>query len=148
AARRRGSEQRGRSRTVARARGMTTVGRPTFELPSLVGGEEVFGDARFPVTFPYTGETIGSAPILDRAAVVRALDLAAASATRLDRYARAQVLEAVATRIAGEADELAHMITWESGLALADTRYEVRRATDVFRFAAAEALRDDGAVFA
>ena len=127
---------------------MTAVGHNAYELPCIVGGQELFGDERFVVRYPYTGEPIGSAPLLDVATVDRALDLGAASCPRLDRYERAQVLERVAVRIGDEADELARMITWESGLALSDTRYEVRRAVDVFRFAAAEALRDDGAVFA
>jgi len=126
---------------------MTAV-QPTYELACVVGGEELSGPDRFRVAYPYTGEGVGSAPLLDRAAIERALDLAAASSPPPDRYARAQVLERVAARIDEEAAELAHMITWESGLALVDTRYEVRRATDVFRFAAAEALRDDGSVFA
>ena len=43
---------------------------------------------------------------------------------------------------------MARLITWESGLCLEDTRREVRRALDVFGFAAAEALRDDGRCFA
>ncbi len=33
-------------------------------------------------------------------------------------------------------------------MSLKDTAYEMRRAQDVFRFAAMEALRDDGQVFA
>src|SRR5262249_12410001 len=36
----------------------------------------------------------------------------------------------------------------ESGLCRKDTRHEVTRALDVLRFAAAEALRDDGQCFA
>jgi phosphonoacetaldehyde dehydrogenase len=47
-----------------------------------------------------------------------------------------------------EADDFARLITLESGLCLKDTTYEMRRAQDVFRFAAIEALKDDGAVFA
>ena len=40
------------------------------------------------------------------------------------------------------------MISSEAGLSLKDTRHELRRAADVFRFAAIEALRDDGESFA
>jgi aldehyde dehydrogenase (NAD+) len=40
------------------------------------------------------------------------------------------------------------LITSESGLCLKDTTHEVGRACDVFRFAAMEALRDDGEAFA
>src|SRR5262249_7101397 len=66
----------------------------------------------------------------------------------LDRHQRATVLERVAARIDDEAEELARRITLESGLCLADTRYETGRAADVFRFAARAALEDDGQAFA
>ena len=45
-------------------------------------------------------------------------------------------------------DELAALITLRVGLCLKDTRHEIGRAVDVFRFAAIEALRDDGEAFA
>src|SRR5262249_47186156 len=51
-------------------------------------------------------------------------------------------------RIREESDALARLITSESGLCLADTRHEVERAADVFRFAAHVALQDDGEAFA
>jgi len=127
---------------------VTATAPPSYDFACLVGGEELRGDETFPVRYPFTGEVIGRAPLLSRTAVTRALDLAAAARPTLDRHERAQVLERVAAGIAAEAEQLARLITWESGLALADTRYEVRRAVDVFRFAAMEALRDDGSVFA
>ena len=125
---------------------MTTA--VSYELPCLVGGVETRGRGSFEVAYPYTGEPIGSAPVLPREEVERALDLAAASRPGLDRFERAQILERVADRIRDEAESLARLITWESGLSLKDTRYEVTRAVDVFRFAAGEALRDDGLVYA
>jgi aldehyde dehydrogenase (NAD+) len=53
------------------------------------------------------------------------------------------------TRQALEArrEEFARTITSEAGLALRETRYEVGRTIDVLRFAAMEALRDDGQIF-
>ena len=116
--------------------------------PCLVGGREENGAARFPVEYPYTGETIGEAPALSRDTVRRALDLAGAARVRLDRHERATALERVAARIAAEAEPLARLIAHESGLCLADTRHETGRAADVFRFAAHAALHDDGEVFA
>jgi aldehyde dehydrogenase (NAD+) len=127
---------------------MTTVSAPTYSFPCLIGGSDVRGHGTLPVRYPFTGEEIGEVPLLARDDVGRALDLAAASRPALARYERAQVLERVAAAIAAEAEDLAQLITWESGLSLKDTRYEVRRAVDVFRFAAGEALRDDGDVFA
>jgi aldehyde dehydrogenase (NAD+) len=127
---------------------VTAVTTPAFDFSCLVAGEEVDGPETFPVHYPFSGEVVGRAPMLDRATVGRALDAAAGSRPASSRYERAQVLEGIAERIAEEADALARLITWESGLCLKDTRYETRRALDVFRFAAMEALRDDGAVFA
>jgi len=102
----------------------------------------------FEVRYPYTGEVIGEAPLVSREEVRRALDAAAATPPTLDRHARATVLERVAARIDEDAAELARRITLESGLCLADTRYEAGRAADVFRFAARAALEDDGQAFA
>ena len=121
---------------------------PPYSFSSLVDGAEVAGDEELAVLYPYTGEQVATVPMLSEAQVRSALDRTAAAGPAPDRYARSLVLNAVADRIAAEADGLARLITWESGLCLRDTRYEVRRAVDVFRFAAGEALRDDGAVFA
>jgi acyl-CoA reductase-like NAD-dependent aldehyde dehydrogenase len=55
---------------------------------------------------------------------------------------------AVADRLRAESAALARLTSAESGLCLKDTVHEVGRAVDVFRFAAMEALRDDGETFA
>ena len=56
---------------------------------------------------------------MTRREVVAALDLGAEPRPSLSRHARSQLLEAVAGRIADAAEEVAHLITWESGLACA-----------------------------
>src|SRR5262249_58609461 len=61
---------------------------------------------------------------------------------------RGELLFAVAQTLGDERASLAELITRESGLALRDTEHEVGRAIDVFRFAAMEALRDDGETYA
>jgi aldehyde dehydrogenase (NAD+) len=125
---------------------MTTAA--IHELPCLIGNQDVRGERSFDVSHPYTGEVVGRAPLLSSADVARALDVGAATRIDLSRHERAQVLERVAERIAADREEVARLITAESGLCLKDSRYETGRAVDVFRFAAIEALRDDGAVFA
>ncbi len=120
---------------------------PPFDLPCLVGGERVWRDERVLVRYPFTGEAIGSAPRLGADDVLRAIQVAASQTARPSRHERSQVLLRAAARIEGEADAVARLITWESGLCLKDTRYEVRRTLDVLRFAAGEALRDDGQCF-
>jgi phosphonoacetaldehyde dehydrogenase len=119
-----------------------------YDLPLLIDGEEVWGDARFDVRYPYTGDVIGSAPSLTRAEVEGVLDRSANLRWNLSRHERAQILNRIADGLEADADAFARLITSESGLSLKDTTYEMRRAQDVFRFSAMEALRDDGQVFA
>jgi phosphonoacetaldehyde dehydrogenase len=104
--------------------------------------------ASLAVTSPYSGALVGEAPVTSPDAVAEALDAAARAEAPPPRHERARVLSAVADRLADEGAEWARLITLESGLCLKDTRHEVGRAVDVFRFAAMEALRDDGETFA
>lgn len=96
---------------------------------------------------PFSGELVGAAPVSSPAQVADALDLGAAYENELSRHERSQLLFAVADRLAALARELSTLISRESGLCLKDTRHEVARAVDVFRFAAIEALHDDGEAF-
>jgi putative phosphonoacetaldehyde dehydrogenase len=127
---------------------MTIATATRYELPAIIDGEERWGDQRFEIRYPYTAEVIGSAPKLTRQDVEQILDRAAARRFDLSRHERAQILFRIADRLQAEEDSFARLITAESGLCLKDTTYELRRAQDVFRFAAMEALREDGQVFA
>ena len=104
--------------------------------------------ATLPVYSPYSGALVGEAPLADAEAVRRALDAGAQYRYGLTRHQRSEVCFEVARRLGQEREPLARLISSESGLCLKDTRHEVGRAVDVFRFAAIEALRDDGEVFA
>ena len=104
--------------------------------------------ATLPVRSPYTGELVGEAPLAGAEQIREMLAAGAAYDGALSRHERSQVLFAVAEELDARADELATLITSESGLSLKDTRHEMGRAADVFRFAAIEALRDDGEAFA
>src|ERR1700759_977391 len=104
--------------------------------------------ATLPVTSPFSGELVGEAPVSSPAQNAEALDAAARAGSPPPRPERARVLHAVADRLADESPEWGRLISPGSGLCLKDTRHEVGRAVDVFRFAAIEALRDDGETFA
>ncbi|HEY1714026.1 MAG TPA: aldehyde dehydrogenase family protein [Solirubrobacteraceae bacterium] len=104
--------------------------------------------ATLAVTSPYSGQVVGEAPVTDRFEVAEALDAAARAGAPPPRHERARVLNTLADRLVQESAEWARLITLESGLCLKDTLHEVGRAVDVFRFAAMEALRDDGETFA
>ena len=110
----------------------------------------VTATATLSVSSPFTGELVGEAPIAGAAQVTAALDAIAGGGlqTLPPRHERARILFAVADRLLAERRDLAHLISRESGLSLKDTGHEVARAVDVFRFAAMEALRDDGETFA
>jgi phosphonoacetaldehyde dehydrogenase len=103
--------------------------------------------ATLPVHSPYTGELVGEAPLTGPEQLRELLDAGAAYKNELSRHERSQILFAVADAIGQRREELAQLITSESGLALKDSLYEAGRAVDVFRFAAIEALRDDGEAF-
>jgi aldehyde dehydrogenase (NAD+) len=108
----------------------------------------MLANATLPVRSPFTGELVGEAPLSDAASVRATLDRGAGYRNELARHERSQILFAVAQLVEERRASLATLICSESGLCLKDTRHEVSRAVDVFRFAAMEALRDDGETFA
>ena len=126
---------------------MTTI-TDLFDLPLLIDGREVRTTDSIAVHYPYTGQVVGSVPKLTRSEVTAVLDRASERKFTLSRHERAQILNRIADHLEADAENFARLITLESGLCLKDTTYELRRAQDVFRFAAMEALRDDGMVFA
>ncbi len=97
---------------------------------------------------PFTGDLVGEVPVSTASEVQALLSQAAAYRNELSRHQRSEILFAVSRELTAREDELAALITSESGLCLKDSRYEIGRAADVFRFAAIEALRDEGEVFA
>jgi aldehyde dehydrogenase (NAD+) len=112
-----------------------------------IAGEKVTTARSFEVRYPYTGEVIATVPKATVDDVRRAIAIARAYRAKLTRYERYRILTKAGEIIAGRRDEIARLITLESGLCLKDTLYEVDRASDVLLFAANQALVDDGQVF-
>src|SRR5262245_10508693 len=112
-----------------------------------IAGERVACERSFPVHYPYTGEVVARVPKASIEHVRRAIETARAYRSSLTRYQRYRILMRAAELIAARRDEIARLITLESGLCLKDTLYEVGRASDVLLFAANQALVDDGQVF-
>jgi aldehyde dehydrogenase (NAD+) len=79
--------------------------------------------------------------------VKRALKIARGFRSSLTRHDRYRILMQAGAIIASRRDDIARLITLESGLCLKDSQYEVGRASDVLLFAANQALVDDGEVF-
>jgi phosphonoacetaldehyde dehydrogenase len=112
-----------------------------------IAGEKVAGDHHFEVRYPYTGEVVAIVPSASVAQVRRAIDMGAKFRSSLTRHDRYRILIKAGEIIAQRRDEIARLITLESGLCLKDTLYEVGRASDVLLFSANQALVDDGQVF-
>jgi glyceraldehyde-3-phosphate dehydrogenase (NADP+) len=116
-------------------------------VPIYLAGDFVEAGTPLEVRNPATGELIATTfqagpDELERAtrAAVEAFD----RTRRLASYERRDALAHVAARISEDADELAELLTRESGKPIKDARGEVARGALTFRTAAEEALRING----
>src|SRR6202142_3211807 len=112
-----------------------------------IAGEKVSHERIIEVRHPYSGELAGTVPKATLDDVKRALHIARSFRSTLTRHDRYQILMKAGAIIASKRDDLARLITLESGLCVKDSQYEVGRASDVLLFAANQALVDDGEVF-
>ncbi|MGC8469515.1 MAG: phosphonoacetaldehyde dehydrogenase [Acetobacteraceae bacterium] len=97
---------------------------------------------------PYTGAVVGTVPAGRPEHVRAAFASARAFHSPLTRHQRQRILLAAAEKLAARREEIARLITAESGLSLKDSLYEVGRACDVFTLTGQLAIGDDGANFA
>jgi aldehyde dehydrogenase (NAD+) len=112
-----------------------------------IAGDKVQRERVIEVRFPYTGEVVATVPKATVEDVRRAFRIAREYKATLTRYERYKILMRAGEIIAQRRDEIARLITLESGLCMKDSMYEVGRASDVLLFAANQALVDDGQVF-
>jgi len=113
-----------------------------------IAGEKVHSDRVIEVRYPYTGEVVATVPKATVEDVRRALRVAYQYKPTLTRHERYKILMKAGDIIASRKEQMARLITLESGLCLKDSLYEVGRASDVLLFAAQQALLDDGQSFA
>ncbi|QDT56991.1 Succinate-semialdehyde dehydrogenase [NADP(+)] GabD [Caulifigura coniformis] len=118
-----------------------------LSLPSYIAGAAVVTDRWIDVFNPWNGEAVGRVAAIGNDQLHAAIEAHRAAHEPLTRYERGRILNEVRGLLEARREELARLITSESGLCLRETRYEVGRACDVFAFAAMEALRDDGQTF-
>ena len=127
---------------------MNAPAQPPLRTEALrIAGEKIYRDRVIEVTHPYTGALIATVPKATVEDVRRAFHIARNYRSTLTRHDRYRILMRAGELIAQRRDEIARVITLESGLSLKDTQYEVGRASDVLLFAANQALVDDGQVF-
>jgi putative phosphonoacetaldehyde dehydrogenase len=124
-----------------------SVAREPIRESLRIAGARVSGNRVIEVRHPYSGELAGTVPMATADDVKRALKIARGFRSSLTRHDRYRILMQAGAIIASRRDDIARLITLESGLCLKDSQYEVGRASDVLLFAANQALVDDGEVF-
>ena len=110
-------------------------------------GQERSGDRVIQVFNPYTEELIGTVPKATLEEVRHTFATAHAYAPSLSRFERAAILNRAAALISQRLNDVAQLITAESGLCIKDALYEAGRVSDVLLFGANEVLKDDGQIF-
>jgi len=130
----------GRSADISRADG---VRRESLR----IAGARVATGRSSEVFNPYTQAVVGTVAVAAVAEVRRAIGIARAFRSRLTRYQRYRICYQTAEALRARTEEIANLITAESGLCKKDSTYEVGRACDVFIFAGNAALQDDGQIF-
>jgi putative phosphonoacetaldehyde dehydrogenase len=112
-----------------------------------IAGRKVDTADRVEVYNPYNNEVIGTVPRGTHAHAREAFKIAAAYKAKLTRYERQKILMTTAEKLTARREEIADLITAESGLSKKDSLYEVGRAYDVFSLSGQLAIKDDGEIF-
>ena len=99
-------------------------------------GAERSGDRVIAVHNPYTEEVIGTVPKATLEEVRQTFAAAHAYVPQLSRFERAAILNRAAALISQRLDDVAQLITAESGLCIKDALYEAGRVSDVLLFGA------------
>ncbi|HRK24077.1 MAG TPA: phosphonoacetaldehyde dehydrogenase [Beijerinckiaceae bacterium] len=127
---------------------MTAPGKLPFRKESMrIAGKLVATDDFIEVRNPYDNSVVGTVPAARPEHVREAFAKAAAFKPKLTRYERQQILLRTAELLHARREEIARLITAESGLCWKDSLYEATRAYDVYSFAGQLAIKDDGETF-
>ena len=114
---------------------------------SYLAGEPVVSEDLLQVKSPYDGRLVGTVTTAGLSHTKKAIDLALAGGKKTTRFDRYSILEKTRQLLLESKEEIAKLISAESGLALREALYETGRANDVLMFAAIECLKDDGEIF-
>ncbi len=136
-----------RQEPASQTHSRSTAIQPTLDLPSYICGQPIKTDAKLPIYYPYDGSLTGTISQIGVDQIDPMIAGSLSGKSELSRYDRSQILTRARDLLIQRSDEFADLIRREAGLCVRETNYEVGRACDVFQFAAAEALKDDGQIF-
>ena len=120
---------------------------PVRHEPMRIAGRKVDADDIIEVTYPFTGEVIGTVPAGQAEHARQAFQIAADFTPKLTRYERQKILFRTAELLTERADEISRLLTMELGISRKDSLYEVGRAYDVFTLAGQMCIVDDGEIY-
>ena len=115
--------------------------------PMRIAGKKVDAEKIINVTYPYTGEIIGTVPAGTADHAKQALEIAVKYIPKLTRYERQKILQTTAEELVRRKNEISDVISFELGISKQDSLYEVGRAFDVFSLTAQLCIHDDGEMF-
>src|SRR6266853_7031336 len=96
-----------------------------------IAGARVATERTGEVFNPYTGAVVGTVALASVAEVRQAIGIGKAFRPRLTRYERYRICYQTAEALRARTEEIANLISAESGLCKKDSTYEVGRACDV-----------------
>ena len=115
--------------------------------PFLIAGEATTTDSRIEIRNPFGGRIVATVSEADPVHIESAIAAASAVATEFAStpvHIRADALIHISTRLNDRHEEIAQLISAESGKPIKWARVEVTRAATTFRWAAEEARRWSG----
>ena len=112
-----------------------------------IGGEKVLRDRVIEVSNPYTEQVIATVPKATIDDIKRAFAIANGYKAKLTRYERANIMRKAAALLDARKQQVADLISAESGLCQKDALYEAGRVADVLLYGATETLKDDGQIY-
>jgi putative phosphonoacetaldehyde dehydrogenase len=116
-------------------------------LPLYIAGEPLVTSQPLEVRYPFDGSLTGTVSTARHEHLEAAIQAALKGHAPLSRYSREQVLRRASLIFSQRTEELARLMTRETGLALKDTRAEASRVCDVLHGASMAAMECDDATF-
>ncbi len=116
-------------------------------VPMLIGGEYRYSDSESEIVDPDRGDVVARAPNSTAADLDQAIAAAVAArdeAAAVPGYKRAALLRQVNVLLDERLEDIARIMTRETGKAISDSRAELRRSQDTISLSAEEAVRIEG----